>query len=49
MHHSTPGKAPRRTRRAQSPLLNPYTLDDIALTLADIRAARAPSEPPVVR
>lgn len=44
MHHSTTHRITRTTHRSQRPALSPYLLDDTALTLSDIRQARAEAE-----
>ncbi|MGA2472870.1 MAG: hypothetical protein ABSG39_05175 [Acidimicrobiales bacterium] len=44
MHHSTTHRTTRTTHRNQRPSLSPYVLDDTALTLSDIRQARAEGE-----
>jgi len=44
MHHSTPHRTTRTTHRTQRPSLSPYVLEDTALTLSDIRRARAQGE-----
>ncbi|MGD0746447.1 MAG: hypothetical protein ABSB68_01385 [Acidimicrobiales bacterium] len=44
MHHSTTHRTTRTTHRSQRPSLSPYLLDDTALTLSDIRQARAERE-----
>jgi hypothetical protein len=44
MHHSTTHRSIRTTHRSQRPALSPYLLDDTALTLSDIRQARAEAE-----
>jgi hypothetical protein len=44
MHHSTTRRTTRTTHRTQRPSLSPYVLEDTALTLSDIRQARAEGE-----
>jgi hypothetical protein len=44
MHHQTTRQTTRRTYRTPSTSLNPYVLEETALTLTDIRRARDESE-----
>jgi hypothetical protein len=44
MHHQTTHQTTRRTYRTPSTSLNPYVLEETALTLTDIRRARDESE-----
>jgi len=44
MHHATTRQASRTTHRMSRPTLSPYLLDDVGLTLAEIRQARDESQ-----
>ena len=44
MHHATTRRAARTTHRTSRPALSPYLLDEVGLTLAEIRQARAAGE-----
>lgn len=45
MHHPTTRQATRTTHRTSRPTLSPYLLDEVGLTLAEIRQARNESQP----
>jgi hypothetical protein len=45
MHHPTSRHITRKTYRTPSPSVSPYLLDEVGLTLAEIRLARAESTP----
>jgi len=41
MHHASPHRAQRMTHRSPRPSISPYFIEEIGLTVADIRRARA--------
>jgi hypothetical protein len=46
MHHPSPRGAKRTTHRSPRPAINPYFIEDIGLTIADIQRARATAADP---
>ena len=46
MHHSSPHGAKRTTHRSPRPSISPYFIEDIGLTIADIKRARAATSDP---